>query len=95
MERNRQTKLAQNSQSDAPADTVMPSGVDTPEPEFVRIALFMPSVLFTRTVQITTPMNKRPEPKIANKVESIYVYVRFGMPVNMASAAQILPNRSR
>lgn len=35
IERNRQTKLAQNSHNDAPADTIMPNGVVSPEVEFV------------------------------------------------------------
>jgi len=93
IERKRHTKLAQNNHRDAPVETDIPNGVVSAE--VVTSAVFILFVLLMMTVQITTPMNRRPEPRIANMVESKYVYVRFGIPVTIANAAQILPSSSR
>ena len=41
MDKKRQTKLAQKSQSDEPAVTLMPSGVDTFDPVFVSCNVFI------------------------------------------------------
>jgi len=48
-----------------------------------------------RIVHMTIPINNKAVPKIANRVDAKYVYVRFGMPKTIARAAQMLPISSR